>query len=139
MAQLKAHEIPLSEVFNGKYNFKIPNYQRPYSWEISHAAQLLDDLRDALDRDSAEPYFLGSVVLVKQQAENPDSEVIDGQQRLTTLTILFAVLAELAEDPTLSDQFRRLISEPGDILLGREAKPRLEVRPKDRDFFRKYV
>jgi hypothetical protein len=139
MQQLEAHELPLRNVFSVEYHFEIPNYQRPYSWEISHAAQLLDDLRDALDRDSAEPYFLGSVVLVKQHHENPDSEVIDGQQRLTTLTILFAVLAELADNPTLSDQYRKFISEPGDILLGREAKPRLEVRLKDRDFFRKYV
>jgi hypothetical protein len=139
MQQLEAHELPLRIVFSVDYHFEIPHYQRPYSWEISHAAQLLDDLRDALDRDSAEPYFLGSVVLVKQRHESPDAEVIDGQQRLTTLTVLFAVLAELADNPALSEQYRRFISEPGDILLGREAKPRLEVRLKDRDFFRRYV
>jgi hypothetical protein len=139
MQQLEAHEMPLWRIFSVEYHFKIPHYQRPYAWETGQAAELLGDLRDALDRDSVEPYFLGSVVLIKQQHEIPDSEVIDGQQRLTTLTILFAILAELTEEPEVRDLFRKLISEPGNILLGREAKPRLEIRPRDREFFRRYV
>lgn len=130
--------MPLWKVFSVEYHFKIPHYQRPYAWETTQAADLLNDLSDALDRDSAEPYFLGSLVLIKQR-EAAASQVIDGQQRLTTLTILFAVLAELARDADVGDLFRKLISEPGDILLGSEAKPRLEVRPRDRDFFRKYI
>jgi len=130
--------MPLWKIFSVEYHFKVPHYQRPYAWETSQAADLLSDLSDALDRDSAEPYFLGSLVLIKQP-EAPESQVVDGQQRLTTLTILFAVLAELAADGAVRDQFRKLISEPGQILLGSEAKPRLEVRPRDRDFFRKYV
>ena len=130
--------MPLWKVFSVEYHFEIPHYQRPYAWETNQAADLLSDLSDALDRDSAEPYFLGSLVLIKQR-EVPESQVIDGQQRLTTLTILFAVLAELAGDAAVGDLFRKLISEPGDILLGSEAEPRLEVRPRDRDFFKKYI
>ncbi len=104
--------MPLWKVFSVEYHFKIPHYQRPYAWETTQAADLLNDLSDALDRDSAEPYFLGSLVLIKQR-EVAESQVIDGQQRLTTLTILFAVLAELARDADVGDLFRKLISGAG--------------------------
>ena len=137
MQQLEAHEKPLAKIFCGDYDFRVPNYQRPYAWGTDQAAELLDDLTGALERNEGEPYFLGSLVLIKQPGA-PRSEIIDGQQRLTTLTILFSVLAELAGADT-EGQFRDLILEPGSVLLGLPAKPRLELRPKDAAFFRKYV
>ena len=137
MQQLEAHEKPLAKIFCGDYDFRVPNYQRPYAWGTDQAAELLDDLTGALERNEDEPYFLGSLVLIKQPGA-PRSEIIDGQQRLTTLTILFSVLAELAGADT-EGQFRDLILEPGSVLLGLAAKPRLELRPKDAAFFRKYV
>lgn len=91
MKKLEAHEVQLSKVFSSDYEFAIPDYQRPYTWGTEQATQLLDDLYDAVDRNPDEPYFLGSVVLVKD-ANVPQAEVIDGQQRLTTLTILLSVL-----------------------------------------------
>ena len=87
----------LEGIFCADYDFLIPDYQRPYAWGTEQAAELLDDLSGALDRDEGEPYFLGSIVLIKQP-DVPRAEVVDGQQRLTTLTILFAVLAYLAAD-----------------------------------------
>jgi hypothetical protein len=73
MQQLEAHEMPLWKIFSVEYHSKIPHYQRPYAWETSQAADLLSDLSDALDRNSAEPCFLGSLVLIKQR-EVPESE-----------------------------------------------------------------
>jgi hypothetical protein len=138
MQQLEAHEEPLSKIFGGDYDFKVPHYQRPYAWGTGQAADLLNDLDDALDRNGDEPYFLGSLVLIKRKGM-PTAEIIDGQQRLTTLTILFAILGELAEDPDVKKQYGDLIREPGKVLMGLPAKPRLELRPKDAAFFRKYV
>lgn len=138
MQRLEAQEKPLAKIFCGDYDFRVPNYQRPYAWGKEQAAELLDDLSEALDRDEGEPYFLGSLVLIKQP-ERPEADIVDGQQRLTTLTILFAILADLAPDQTTAVRFRALIVEPGDVLLGRVAKPRLELRSKDTDFFQKYV
>lgn len=91
MQQLEAHQVPLHKIFCSDYDFRIPDYQRPYAWEREQATQLLEDLVEALDRGGDEPYFLGSIVLVKHKGVS-DAEVIDGQQRLTTLTILLAVL-----------------------------------------------
>ena len=138
MQRLEAGEKALGKLFCADYDFLIPDYQRPYAWGMEQAAELLDDLSGALDRDEGEPYFLGSIVLIKQP-DVPRAEVVDGQQRLTTLTILFAVLAYLAADEETAGELRELILEPGKKLLGLEAKPRLELRRKDSGFFRKYV
>lgn len=130
--------MPLHKVFCSDYSFSIPDYQRPYAWRKEQALQLLDDLSEALDRDSTEPYFLGSIVLVKDKQE-PAVEVIDGQQRLTTLTILLAVLRDLADDDEVRSSLGQLISEPGDKILGLESRPRLALRKRDRAFFAHHI
>ena len=138
MQKLEAHEVPLHKVLGSDYDFWIPDYQRPYAWEVEQARQLLDDLVDAVDRDDDEPYFLGSMVLVKRDGA-ANSEVIDGQQRLTTLTILLAIVRDLASPGGIRDSLDKMIVEPGDELLDLEAKPRLALRKRDQAFFRSYV
>lgn len=138
LKQLDAGELPLGKVFCSDYDFEIPDYQRPYAWEEDQAQQLLDDLEDSLDRDVDEPYFLGSVVLVKHKGL-AKAQVIDGQQRLTTLTILFAILRDLADDDDLRKELRDLVREPGSKIVGTKAKPRLSLRKRDAGFFREYV
>ncbi|MFE5967986.1 DUF262 domain-containing protein [Streptomyces sp. NPDC056463] len=138
MQKLEAHEMPLHKVFSSDYDFRIPDYQRPYAWEEEQAVQLLIDLAEALDRGTEEPYFLGSLVLVKDSGQ-PRSDVIDGQQRLTTLTILLSVLRDLTAQAELRDALHKLINQPGDPILGRKPQPRLRHRQRDADFFHKYV
>ncbi len=138
MQQLEAHEVPLHKVFCSDYDFRIPDYQRPYAWEVEQAAQLLDDLVEALDRDTDEPYFLGSIVLVKQK-DSSEAEVIDGQQRLTTLTILLAVLRDLTDDDELRVDLEKMVAEPGNKIRKLEPKPRLALRARDAAFFRDMV
>jgi uncharacterized protein with ParB-like and HNH nuclease domain len=89
---IEASEKLLYKVFSSDYDFFIPMYQRPYAWTVKEAEELFDDLVDNMGPDGTSieetnPYFLGSVVLVK--GETPDAEVVDGQQRLTTL--LFSI------------------------------------------------
>lgn len=138
MQKLEAHEYQLSKIFSSDYSFHIPDYQRPYAWGVEQAVQLLEDLVEALDRGEAEPYFLGSVVLVKEPGV-ADADVIDGQQRLTTLTILLAVLRELTSSLELASELDHMLIEPGKIVMGLEARPRLALRLRDRVFFRQYV
>lgn len=138
MPKLEAHEVPLHKVFGSDYDFRIPDYQRPYAWEVEQAQQLLDDLVEAVERGDEEPYFLGSMVLVKKDGV-ADSEVIDGQQRLTTLTILLAIVRDLAAPGGIRDSLRKMIVEQGDELLGLEAKPRLALKKRDQAFFNTYV
>ncbi|WP_444951035.1 DUF262 domain-containing protein [Micromonospora ureilytica] len=136
---LKAHEHPLKKIFSADFDLVIPHYQRPYAWGTEQALQLLDDLEDALGRDAAEPYFLGSLVLVKPDENAPRADVIDGQQRLTTLSILLAVLRDLAETDEVAVVLRDMVLEPGVALDGIMAKPRLLLRDQDSGFFKSYV
>ncbi|MFF0550915.1 DUF262 domain-containing protein [Streptomyces sp. NPDC004311] len=138
MQKLEAHEMPLHKVFSSDYDFRIPDYQRPYAWQEEQAVQLLTDLAESLERGTEEPYFLGSLVLVKGSGQ-PKAEVIDGQQRLTTLTILLSVLRDLAAEAELRDALHKLINQPGDPILGRKPQPRLRHRQRDAAFFHQYV
>ena len=133
-AQLTATEQNLVQVFSDDYFFEIPPYQRPYAWTIDHVQELLDDLQDALQRDSSAPYFLGSIVLIKSD-DDPKSEVVDGQQRLTTLTMLFCVLRDLSNDHNL-DAF---IRQAGNEFKGTEDRYRLSARQRDRNFFESHI
>ena len=138
MKQLDAGEYPLRKIFSSDFEFRIPDYQRPYSWGTEQALQLLDDLEGSLDRDTDDPYFLGSIVLVKD-GSSPEAEVIDGQQRLTTLSILFSILRDMTANPQLAGELGDMVLEPGKIMAGTKPKPRLTLRKRDAEFFRNYV
>jgi uncharacterized protein with ParB-like and HNH nuclease domain len=105
---IEAHDVFLKDLFGDKFLFDIPDFQRPFSWEEEHFAQLVDDIKDALDNGGSvefaqqEPYFLGSVILWQRQKHDDGSglySVIDGQQRLTSLAILMACLRDLTTEP----------------------------------------
>lgn len=138
MQKLDASELPIKKILSSDYDFVIPPYQRPYAWETEQAEQLLEDLDDALLRDPDQPYFLGSIVLVKESGQ-AKSEVIDGQQRLTTLTILLSVLRDLEVDDALRAEVDTMVREPGSMIASLPASPRLRLRPKDAAFFAKNV
>lgn len=76
-------------------------------------------------------------VLIKDD-DKPRADVIDGQQRLTTLTILFAVVASYLIGDNRSNCYKYL-REPGNELEGLAPLPRLHLRQKDQDFFHKYI
>ncbi|MEH0147894.1 DUF262 domain-containing protein [Corynebacterium sp. Q4381] len=137
--QIDAKEINVGRLLaSGDYEFVIPEYQRPYAWGVEETLQLLSDLVGALDRDTDEPYFLGSIVLVKEPG-SPRSEVIDGQQRLTTLTILLAVMRDLVKDEELQASIHQLIEKPAVVWASEAASPRLRIRPRDQKFFATHI
>lgn len=98
-----AIELPVKELFSSGYLFKIPGYQRPYTWTGQQTREPLDDLLAFLETNpepemededgeqEAPAGFLGSIVLIKEK-DKPDATVVDGQQRLTTLTPLLSAI-----------------------------------------------
>lgn len=139
---LSAHEQPMAKVFSDDFAFSIPGYQRPYSWTTEQAGELIDDLLEFMEPDgegtgALNPYFLGSIVLIK--GLTPESEVVDGQQRLTTLTILLAVLRELADNTKDEKKLNEFIYEEGNEYSGAVDRYRLTLRSRDAEFFREYV
>ncbi len=103
---IEAGEKPLGDIFGDKYKFRIPSYQRPYAWTTEQAGELFNDLLNACpetgDIQDAAPYFLGSIVLIKDP-QRPEADVVDGQQRLTTLTILLSALRDLSDTAFAAD------------------------------------
>ncbi len=135
---IKAAEKPLRDIFCDDYIFNIPPYQRPYSWTIEEAGELLDDLVDATDETGKpaelSPYFLGSIVLIKSP-DAPEADVVDGQQRLTTLTIMFSALRDMHQDADTRRDIEIFIKQRGNKMLGTDERPRLTIRDRDAGFF----
>lgn len=139
---IKAGQEKLARVFSDEYAFVIPNYQRPYAWEVEHAEALLNDILEALDEALSAPkeaitYFLGSIVLIKQPGA-AEAKVVDGQQRLTTLTILLSVLRDLSDQGTAVKR-QKFICEEADADTGARSRYRLTLRPRDAEFFRTHI
>ncbi|MBY0282681.1 MAG: DUF262 domain-containing HNH endonuclease family protein [Sphingomonas sp.] len=135
--KISGAEFPLSKIFSSDFEYVIPSYQRPYAWGVEQASELFDDLVAFFRAEAEEGYFLGSIVLIKAEG-SALSQVIDGQQRLTTLTILLSSMA-CAHGGADKEELRPYILEPGKKMEGIMPKPRLSLRERDRDFFSKYV
>lgn len=139
---LVAHEQSLSKIFSDDYVFRIPGYQRPYAWTTEQARELFEDLTGFMLADGGlvedmPPYFLGSIVLIKDDA-SPHADVVDGQQRLTTLTILLAAI-RASVNPKHAAEVTPLIYERGSAIRGTQDRFRLTLRERDSDFFQSYV
>lgn len=123
--------------------FRIPPFQRPYAWTTDQTEQLFDDLLNAFNAPQREKmdeeYFLGTIILAQNKDKGYD--VIDGQQRLTTITILYSVLASNVGDTAMKEGIKNKLYQKGDKTKGLKNCPRLLTREGkgDRAFFEKYV
>ena len=139
---LAAQELQLVSIFSDNYRFIIPDYQRPYSWTTEQTGELLDDLLHAMEHvenvSDASPYFLGSIVTIKKGLQ-PQAEIVDGQQRITTLTILLCVLRELASSESDVNDTHNYVYAPGRESAGIPGHYRLTVRERDRKFIQNNI
>lgn len=136
LVPIEAHERTIGRIFSDDYAFEIPAYQRPYAWEEEQVRELLSDLLTAMDNQdtSGGVYFLGSIVLIKTP-NDAHSQVIDGQQRLTTITILLSVLRDLTTDLEKKIDRRAYIFQKANADRGTNERFRLLLRGSDRPFF----
>jgi len=95
---LTAEQKSIYEIFSGNSKYIIPPYQRAYSWDEEQCSELLEDIKNSFLDDESEGYFIGNIVIAKSSEERNSLEVIDGQQRLITLTLFLKVLFELDSD-----------------------------------------
>lgn len=143
MSRVNIHgaEYPIGKVFSDEFVFTIPLYQRPYAWSTEQAEEMLEDFLSFLsgNNESVEevnPYFLGSIVLIK--ADKPDAQVVDGQQRLTTLTILLAALRASVPIEHTND-LTTYLYQKGSSIAGTPNRYRLTLRERDAQFFQQYI
>lgn len=94
---MNAQDLPLTQLLDGAKQFIVPIFQRDYSWGTKHCQQLWNDILRVGRDPAARAHFLGSVVYIAaedNQAAIPRWLVIDGQQRLTTVTLLLTALRD---------------------------------------------
>lgn len=99
-----------------KYYFVVPDYQREYVWEADkHIYQFLVDIDEEFEAHSNEQqsYFIGSIIVVKKDSKY---DVIDGQQRLTTIVISLCAMRNILEDLQKRDQLTDMSSSILDIV-----------------------
>lgn len=120
---MKASEANILVFIKNSPQFAIPIYQRNYSWTIDECKQLWDDILRAGNNSDVSAHFIGSIVYVQdgqyQVINQPPLVVIDGQQRLTTISLLLLALTE-----TLGD------SQPCDGFSASEIRDNYLVNPK---------
>lgn len=99
---MKANETTMRNLLQGERQFVVPLYQRRYSWQRSNLRQLWDDLMGLVEVGGSTSHFLGSVVLAPSPMNTPAGVqvwlVVDGQQRLTTLSILLCAIRDHVRD-----------------------------------------
>ena len=99
---MDASKCSVHSVFNGYRILEIPFFQRAYVWKKPQWKRFLEDME--FISKSGKPYFLGSIILKQQETNTGSGErrtVIDGQQRLTTLSIFLKVLSLKIKDPNI--------------------------------------
>ena len=93
--KIENQKLNISEAF-GQYIYNVPDYQREYIWKEKNVAQLLDDINEEYQNNGNSEYFIGSIVV--HNKGNKEFEVIDGQQRLTTLFLCLCAFKDLLKD-----------------------------------------
>ena len=105
-------DYSIKEIFENKYS--IPIYQRAYAWTEMEINTLIDDVYDYYVRDDSQKYYIGSLVV---HTDNDDViSVIDGQQRLTTLSLVICYLKNETEYQDLVNKI--------DVMLNFESRKR---------------
>lgn len=144
--QIASDKITIKDVFGEDMWFCIPDYQRPYVWGEDQISSLLDDISHSAINTPDSQYFLGSLVLhcepkTIKNTSYQENSVLDGQQRLTTLYILQAVIRDLAIDPRLKATCTKAIFQEGNPYDGIPERLRIEfaIRKEVEEFINTFI
>ncbi|WP_283643282.1 DUF262 domain-containing protein [Croceibacter atlanticus] len=144
--QITTNKIAIKDVFAEDMWFNIPDYQRPYVWGEDQISTLLDDIAHAAVNTPKSQYFLGSLVLHCQDKEHEETAyienaVLDGQQRLTTLYLLHAVIRDKTKNSSRKSSCDKVIFQEGNPDDGIPERMRVEfaIRSEVAKFVDKYI
>lgn len=85
-----------------EYNFSIPTYQRPYVWGDEQLKKIIDDFYKSYLQDKETPYYISTIITKDNSKNGKQAELIDGQQRFTTLWLIALVISRLTEDSDIN-------------------------------------
>lgn len=126
----------IREIFSATTDIRVPPFQRSYAWEDEETEILIKDLLDAFRHNTT--YFLGAIVVIRPRNRGP-SDVVDGQQRLTTLTIILAVLRDLSASTDEQALIHTMIGHEKLTVWGGGQRWRITLNTADTPFFRENV
>ena len=129
----------------GKYCFHVPDYQRSYSWKNENIDEFLDDLFNVVHSTQADArHFLGAVTMAKRDGQHDAVDLIDGQQRMTTIFLfLYVILGEYRSDRFYdkakgrADELLRKLAYLNDD--GERTGSRLMLGEFNREFFENFI
>jgi uncharacterized protein with ParB-like and HNH nuclease domain len=132
---MKANEINLNRFLaQADTQFIIPVYQRNYDWTITQCKQLFDDILAVGIDDKRNSHFIGSIVYIHDDvftsATLRELSIIDGQQRLTTITLIYLTILSLASEMQ-NQQLVNRINETYLINKFAEEEEKLKLRPTE--------
>ena len=141
--KIESNKLPIKDVFNDKW-FRIPEYQRPYVWTKDQIYDLLDDITSAYKSDKASQFFLGSLVLKKNADKLYDEyDLLDGQQRITTLFLIIAVIRDIVgvKNQTRHNTCKNIVyqQENPDCNIPERLRVVFDIREEVAEFIDKYV
>ncbi len=119
---MEADSFRIAKVFSngGDIHFRLPYFQREYAWKLEHWQTLWNDIADLYDlyKDEQPPeHFMGSLVVINEGTLHgtvPAFKVVDGQQRLTTISLILCALSDKVKEdnPTLHNRIRKYLTNP---------------------------
>lgn len=141
--EIKTDKIYIKDIFEQWY--RIPEYQRPYVWGKDEVVDLLDDISYAAVNTPNNDYFLGSFVYQHKKAggdqEFVENDLLDGQQRITTIFLLFAVIRDIETNKKRKENCQKYIYQEEDKDTNTPERIRLlyKIRPEVEKFIDEYV
>lgn len=136
--EIKTDKIYIKDVFEQWY--RIPEYQRPYVWSNDEVIDLLDDISYAAVNTPSNDYFLGSFVYQHKKAGGEqtfvENDLLDGQQRITTMFLLFAVIRDIETNKKRKENCHKYIFQEEDKDTNTPERIRLlyKIRPEVEKF-----
>lgn len=131
----------LKELFDGRKIFNIPDYQRAYAWDV--ARQLPDFIEDIDNQSLGRDYFLGTILFQEKDEKQSGFDIIDivdGQQRITTIIVFMKVLLDILAERMSLEEFERLgLDLVLETYISNKGRPKLQAISPDNDFFQNYI
>ncbi|MCQ2908010.1 DUF262 domain-containing protein [Helicobacter pylori] len=115
----------IKEIFQEE-GYSIPNYQRDYAWKDKNFRDLWEDLEEAIGYNKkGYVHFIGTMVVAKNEDNKKLYDIIDGQQRTTTIFMLLHVLASKQNEKDKQETRKYLYQKGGIKIRSRPSKPKL--------------
>jgi len=134
---MEAKECKIQDILTENKKYIIPTYQRPYSWGKDNTEQLINDIYQSYYLNEKE-YFIGSMICIRRTESQNTFDVVDGQQRLTTLSLILSQLRKLIKNQDIKNDLQNRLL-PKDIYSEEVDEPRLTIRSKEYQLYKYYI